>query len=342
MIRELVSLAPNLTIHIRSTAPPRVFEPLPVGWVRASAIDVGLVEKDPFTIDREASMSRLLAFMERRRAIIAEEVAVVRQLRPALIVADIPFLAGDVAAETGVPCVGISNFTWDWIYENLFGDDPRYAAVSGSISESYAKFSSLLELPFGKTCPAIVRKIRVPLIALQSRREPGDILTQLGIASDDRRPRALVGTRGSLASEILFRAAADAGEFLFLCPHETAGSLPPNAVGFALGANLDFSDVLRISDVVVSKLGYGMISECICAQVRLVWPPRDGFVEDDFVAAQAPAFVPMLRMPMENYWAGRWGKSLRSAMKLPPSEQVMATDGARVCASRLLGLLPKE
>ena len=335
VIRELISLSPDIQVHIRSAAPARVFEPLPPGWIETSDIDAGLVEKDPLTIDREGSLNRLIAFMARRDSIIADEVALVRRLKPELIVADIPFLAGDVAAEAGVPCMGISNFTWDWIYENLFGDDPRYAPLGRAIADSYAKMSPLLELPFGQTCPAIPRKVAVPPIALQSQRDPVEILAQLGIAPDDRRPRVLIGTRGALFPDILTRAAADAGEFLFLCPHESAAAVPPNGLAIPLGPGLDFSDVLKISDVVVSKLGYGMISECICSQTRLVWPPRDGFAEDDIVAAEAPKYVPILRMPIEAYQAGQWGTSLREAIQLPAAKHRLVTNGAQVCAAAI-------
>src|SRR6185437_8518563 len=204
-------------------------------------------------------------------------VQAVRRINPSLIVADIPFLAGDVAEQVGVPCVGISNFTWDWIYAHLFAGDPRYTILAESIDRSYAKFTSLLELPFGCTSSSIVKKVPVPLVAMRSRREPAEVLRQLGIPPEDRRPRVLVGTRGSMAPGTLARAAADAGEILFLCPQETTDSLPPNAKAVALGPGLDFSDVLTTCDILISKLGYGIVSECIATKKPMVWPPREGF-----------------------------------------------------------------
>lgn len=332
VIREFARLQPDATIRIRSAAPARVFEPLPAQWIETCDIDAGLVEIDPLNIDRENSLRRLLAFMGRRGEIIATEVAAIRRIEPRLIVADIPFLAGDVAAEAGVACVGISNFTWDWIYESLFAGDSRYAAAAGSIADGYAKLSALLELPFGRTCPSIGRKIPTPLIAMRSVRKPAEILAQLGISPEDRRPRVLFGTRGGLPPDTLASAAANASGFLLLCPDEPRHSLPANAVTFHIGPGLDFSDVLRISDAVISKLGYGIVSECIATQTRLVWPPRAGFAEDWVMENEAPQYLPMLRMPVEDFRAGRWGKSLSAAMQLPASTQTMRTDGAAACA----------
>ena len=335
VILALQATSPRLRIAIRSAAPARIFEPLPPSWVETSDIDAGLVENDPLTIDRESSLQRLQNFMARRADIVAAEVAVLRGNRPALIVADIPFLAGNVAAEVGVPCVGISNFTWDWIYENLFGADARYTDIAGSIAEGYAKMEAILQLPFGRVCPSFRQKIPMPLIAMQSSREPQAVLAQLGIGRDDTRPRVLFGTRGGLLPDTLARAAASAPEFLFLCPHEPTGTLPSNALSVMLGPTLDFSDVLRISDVVMSKLGYGMISECIATQTRLVWPAREGFAEDAIVAQEAPGVLPMMPIPVADFYAGNWGQFLRQAKNLPPATQAMPVNGAEQCAEFL-------
>ena len=342
VIRALGALRPDLSLHVRSATPPHIFEPLPAVRVQHSDIDCGLVEIDPLTIDREASLQRLMAFTDRRAAIVDREVQAVRELTPSLIVADIPFLAGSVARAADVPCVGISNFSWDWIYENLFCDDRQYAQIAPIVAEGYAAMSRLLHLPFGQVSSSFREIVPTPLIALRGQREPGEVLEQIGVDPCDRRPRVLFGTRGGVAPHILQAAANEAREFLFLIPGERGTELPENARAFALGPKLDFSDVLKTSDVVVSKLGYGMISECIASQSRLVWPPRQGFAEDAVVAAEAPRYLRMLPMPREEFLEGRWGEYLRDVMILPSPMDAMRTDGAEVCAQYLSNMVGCE
>lgn len=337
VIIALLRLRPALPIHVRSAAPTRIFQPLPADRVETTDIDCGLIERDPLTIDRPASLARLESFMGRRPQIVAHEAAVVRQMAAALIVADIPFLAGDVSRETGTPCIGVSNFTWDWIYDHLFGDAAAYLRLRALIESAHANLSALLELPFGQTSSAIATKLAMPLVAMKSRRSRDAVRQELGIA-DHHGPVALFGTRGSVPSEALWTAAAQCPQFLFLFPGES-GPFPPNARGVQLSASLDFSDLMLAADVVVSKLGYGIVSECIATQKRLVWPARQGFAEDDVVAAEAPRVAPMLQMAREDYYAGRWGQSLRSAMQLPPPAQTMPTDGADRCAEEILRFL---
>ncbi|MDB5332677.1 MAG: hypothetical protein JWP03_3828 [Phycisphaerales bacterium] len=335
VVLALSAQLPDAAVRIRSAAPAHVFEPLSPECIEKCDIDAGVVERDPLRIDREASLARLADFMRRRDAIVAEELAAVRRIGPGLIVADIPFLAGEVADRAGVRCVGISNFTWDWIYDHLFGDDGRYAVLAPLVREGYGKMEALLELPFGRTSPAIATKIAMPLIAGKSRLRNEEVLAQIGVPVDDPRPRVLFGTRGGLPPGALAVAARDAGEFLFLCVHEPPEGLPDNAKVVRLSPRLDFSDVLSISSVVVSKLGYGIVSDCIAAGVPLVWPRREGFVEDEIMAADAPKWLPMMRMEEEDYYAGRWGRSLRDALALPTPAEVMPTDGAEMCAEYL-------
>ena len=336
--RALAARSAGSSIHIRTAAPAHIFEPLPGINVDHSNIDCGLIEKDALTIDREASLTRLVGFMRGRDAIIGHELTVVRAIEPALIVADIPFLAGDVATAAGAACVGISNFTWDWIYENLFGDDPRYADLAPAIVAGYAKMNALLELPFGQTCPAIGHKIPTPLIAAHSVRDKQQILCGLGLA-DDVRPRVLLGMRGGLPPDTLIAGVQDAPAFLFLCPHAPATGLPDNARGIIIGPDLDFSDAVAISDVVISKLGYGIVSDCIAAQARLLWPPREGFAEDQVMAARAPRSLRMLPIPRDDFRHGRWGSYLREAMQLAAVLDLPRTDGAGVCADFLMRMV---
>lgn len=334
---------PDYSITVRTAAPPRVFDPLPQSLIEPCDIDAGLSEIDPLTIDRPRSLARVLAFMERRDAIAAAEVAAVQRIAPAMIVADIPFLAAEVARQTGVPCVGISNFTWDWIYEALFQDEAAYAAIAPLIRRAHAKFTALLELPLGMTSPAIATKIAMPLISMKSRRRSADILQRLRIAADDRRLRVLFGTRGALGLATLARAAAGAPRWHFLCAADPSVALPQNATGFALGRDLDFSDVLAISDVVVSKLGYGIISECIATQKPMIWPPRVGFAEDRIVADIAPRHMPLLPMPRDAFEAGDWLPYLDRAMNLlPETGEPMPTDGAEACASWLIDAIERR
>lgn len=318
VIRALRLEAPEVNVYVRTGAPAEMFAGLTAGPVVRPEIDAPVVERDPLTIDWPATLAGAADLLRRRRAIVAREVEAVREVDPALLVADVPFLAGEVAAALGVPCVAVSNFTWDWIYERHRAAHPDAAAVVRGARAAYAQMAALLQLPFGHDTGVFPQVLPVPLVARKSTREPAETLRLLGVDPADDRPRVLAGMRGGVSPVTLAAAAAGAPGFFFL---------PANRPGA-----VDFSDLLAVSDVVVSKLGYGMVADCIAAGTRLAWPRREGFREDEVTAAEAPRYLRMTEMSADDFRAGAWRATLERAMALPDPPESMALDGAAACA----------
>ena len=339
VIRALRDVAPGVNVYVRTAAPAGMFAGLTAGPVVPNAIDVPVIEQGPLAIDWNATLGAAADLLRLRRVVAAREVEAARELGPTLVVADVPFLAGDVAAALGVPCVAVSNFTWDWIYEPHRGRHPDGASVVRGTRSSYGQMAALLQLPFGHDTDVFPQVIPVPLVARRATREPGDVIRQLGIDPSDRRPRVLLGMRGGVGTETLARAAASAPDFLFLrldredAPPAQAENVRP----VRLEAGLDFSDLLAVSDVAVSKLGYGMIADCVAAGTRLVWPPRKGFREDEVTRVEAAKYLRMKEMPAEAFGTGEWGPTLRAVMELPDPPETMPLDGAAACAAALAG-----
>jgi len=336
VIRAMAERNRQVEAFVRSAAPAEMFKPLPPARVEHSSIDTGMAEEGPLKIDAAGTLRRLSDLLDRREAIVAEEAAAVRRLRPDLLVADIPFLAGDVAEAASVPCVAVSNFTWDWICDPLLNDDPAYAAVRPQIVAGYEKIHSILQLPFGGVSEGLRDRTPVPLIAGRSTRHRGEVLGHLGIEPNDRRPIALVALRGGVPRRVIKAAAIAAPDFLFLTAPLPADDLPENVRPVETGSTIDFSDLVAASDVVISKLGYGIVSDCLASGTALLWPRRTGFREDDVVEAECPRYMRTEEIPTELFFAGDWGAPLRDLLEQAgPAEQIR-TDGADVCARLLL------
>ncbi|HEX8913894.1 MAG TPA: hypothetical protein VF796_16210, partial [Humisphaera sp.] len=134
----------------------------------------------------------------------------------------------------------------------------------------------------------------------------------------------------------LAAAAAAAPDLLYVCPTNEPGDVPPGVLPAVVGGAgpdaLDFSDMLRACDVVVGKMGYGLVAECIASGVALLWPRRTGFREDEVVERDGPAVMRMRELPLADFHAGRWAEHARAAAALPQPPMVMRADGAEVCA----------
>src|SRR4029079_8733129 len=76
--------------------------------------------------------------------------------------------------------------------------------------------------------------------------------------------------------------------------------------------DLTYTDLLAAADVVATKLGYGIVSECIANKVALLYTLRRRFAAQDVVIAGMPSFVRCRAIDREALRAGQWAGDLAS------------------------------
>ena len=343
VLRALADRQPRWRLHVRSNVPEHLF----AGIDRLTfhrlpeSLDPGVVEDaDSLGIDVPATLDAIEGYHRRRASTVADEAAWLRAQRISLIVADFPPLAGEIAAECGVPCVGIGNFTWDWIYEPLIENGHR-RFLQDELRDGYRKMRCWLKLPFSHEAnrDLFPRVVDVPLVARRPRRPAHEVLQRLGIGAADGRPRVVLAMRGRIPPGARAAAASLNPDLLFL-HFDPVGGGRPNEIGVALGPELSFPDVLHVSDVAISKFGYGIVSECVSARKRLLCPPRLDFREDEIFAREAPAQLRLATISQADFRAGRWSQPLRGLLDQPVIEPSLPLDGAEVCAREIARFAP--
>ena len=99
-----------------------------------------------------------------------------------------------------------------------------------------------------------------------------------------------------------------------------------------------YPDLVGAADVVVTKPGYGIVSDCIGAGTRLVYTDRGDFPEYPVMVAEMPRYLPAVFASNEEVREGRLGPALEAVLALP-FPAAPRTDGAAVAAERLVGRL---
>jgi L-arabinokinase len=296
--------------------------------VRPVATDVGLVQRDALEIDEGASAARCAELDATWDTRVAAEVDFLRSSRARLVVADIPALPFEAAARAGVPAVGMSNFSWDWIYRHLAGRRPSFTASADRAARAYAGAALLLELPFAGDLSVFPERERVGFVARRPRVERADARRRLGL---DDRPAVLVSFGGiglpGLTPAVLAREAG----FRFLYPED----LETDQLD-ALG--LHYPDVVGAVDAVVTKPGYGIVTDAIAAGTRLVYTERGDFPEYPIMVSEMARHLACVHVGNDDLRAGRIGDAVRRVLTLetPPKPDL---DGASRAAARLLELL---
>lgn len=327
VINALVDRHPGVRVVIRSAVAPWLVSRTARPGVVLEQVetDTGVFQLDSLNLDEAATLVRARAFMATFPARVASEVAWLRQAGVTAVVADIPALGIAAAHAAGVPGIALGNFTWDWIYSGYAGG----AGLAEAIGAVYRHTTLALRLPMWggfATMPAV---LDVPFIARRSSRDPAEVRRLLGLPANER--LALVSFGGYGVAGLTVGALRQLAGYRALLPGDV-----DEAAMYVKG--LRYEDLVRAVDVVVSKPGYGIVSECLANDTALLYTSRGHFVEYDVLVAAMPRFLRAAFIGQADLLAGRWRAHLDALLAQPPPPEQPPANGAEVAALRILGL----
>jgi hypothetical protein len=254
------------------------------------------------------------------------------------VLGDIPPLAFAAAGAAGLQSIALANFSWDWIYGHLSVREPALAAAAAHAREAYGRAGLLLRLPFAGELSAFARVEDLPLVARRPAVEKAEARRRLGL---DAGPAVLLSFGGIGLPGLDPAAFAGLGAYQFVLTSSIGeGPVPRNLRrldGADLrAAGLGYADLVGAVDVVVTKPGYGIVTDCIGAHTRLVYTDRGDFPEYPVMVAEMARYLPAVFVSNEEVREGRIADALDAVMRLPFPEPPRI-DGAAVAAERLLG-----
>jgi L-arabinokinase len=341
VLRVVRARAPRLPIAVTTSAPSFLYEGTiapPLG-VRAVECDIGLVQRGALVIDETATAERWRAFAAGWDDLVRAEAAWMRAVGVRLVLGDIPPLAFAAAAEAGVRSVALGNFSWDWIYQHLAAREPALGEAASVARAAYGAAELLLRLPFAGDLGAFARIEDLPLVARRPRVERDDARKRLGLREG---PTVLLSFGGMGLPGLRPEAYGSLSDYRFLVTGASGdGPLPPNMrrlAGDELDdAGLDYPDLVGAIDVVVTKPGYGIVTDCIGAGTRVVYTDRGDFPEYPILARGLEEHLPAAFASNDDVRNGRLGDALESVLSrpVPPTPDL---SGAERAAERLLEL----
>ena len=105
------------------------------------------------------------------------------------------------------------------------------------------------------------------------------------------------------------------------------------------GAGLRYEDLVGAVDVVATKPGYGIISECVANGTDLLYTDRGDFAEYAVLVEAMPAMVRAEFLSHDELFGGNWDESLIRLQRRPRPPDVPATNGAAIVAAAIRDLL---
>ena len=325
LINEIVRQRDDVRIEVRTSVASWVF-----GRIRGSGVhvepcetDTGMVQFDSLGHDVEETARCAAAFYRDFGPRVAAECARLREIDARLVIGDAPPLAFAAARAADLPSVLVANFTWDWIYAFYPEFESLAPGVVETIAAAYAPAARALRLPISGGFESVAAVTEdVPFIARRSTRDPADTRRVLGIAPSQR---LVLSSFGGFGVTLPADQLAASG-LTVIGPTR----LPPEG--------LQYEDLVAAADLVVSKPGYGVVSECVAARKPLLYTSRGRFAEYDVMVAEMPRMLRCRYIEQADLLAGNWHDGIEALLGQEEPPQRPRVDGVSVVASAILGM----
>ena len=95
------------------------------------------------------------------------------------------------------------------------------------------------------------------------------------------------------------------------------------------------------ADAVVTKPGYGIVSECIANDAAILYTARGHFPEYDVIVEEMPKYMRSAFINHDDLFAGKWETHLDKLLAQSKPKKKPETNGAEVAADILLKALDK-
>jgi L-arabinokinase len=290
--------------------------------------DTGVVQIDSLRLDPAATIGQAQEFYTTLEARAAAEAELLRARGVRFVVADAPPLGCAAAAHTGIPSVVVSNFTWDWIYAEYREYLESAPALIPTIQAAYRLADAAWRLPMHGGFETLQSITDVPFVARHATRAPSDTRARLRLPLDRKLVLPSFGGYG-VAGIDLSSLDIDASWHVVRVPDASIYT-----------AGLRYEDLVRAVDVVLTKPGYGIISECIANDTAMVYTSRGRFVEYPLLAREMPRYLRCAYLENGALLAGRWRAAIDAAIGALPPPETPRTDGADVIADMIAARIP--
>ncbi len=338
IIRAINRLYPDWTVHIVSQLPAAFIANQADSTrnpIRAESYDVGMVQLDSIRVDIDATLGKISHIGHRRNELVQIESEFLTANRIAAVVADIPGIPIEAAARKGIPSIAVGNFGWDWIYSEFVPRDAAWEPVVKMFQEQYRQTSLLLRLPFCEEMEAFPRIEDIPLVASPGIARRSEIAAATGC--DERKRWILLSfTTLDWSEETLDRVERIQDcEFITVLPLEWHR----RNIHAISREQMTFSDAIASVDAVISKPGFGILSDCIVNRKPLIYADRSHFREYPILEASIRKYMKHLHIPAEKLYEGNLRESLESIWSRPEPPSDLSAGGDCIAAERIAGLL---
>ncbi len=271
-------------------------------------IDCGCLQKDTVEVDVPATLARYAEIESGRDLLMEKYSTAIRESGTDLVIGDIPPLAFPIAREAGVTAWSLCNFTWVDIYRPYLESHPRYRPMLERMEKDYSSAHRSLRMFPCMTGPHGTEDVATEAVATEtvgmvcrpgrSRRE--EFARRYGWDSAKRWCLIYVGSFG--LDGVAWERLSDYSDWEFIGLYDLPGA-PSNYHHIRKDLGFRYADLTASVDLVLGKLGYGLVTECLALGKPVFFLGRRDFAEYNLLKELVETRLSGVEIPLDRFLA---------------------------------------
>ncbi len=331
VVNALRQVQPNINL-ILYTALPRSyletrFNP-PFEHVAAKC-DIGMVMDSAIDVRVDASAEAYARFHEHWDLRIDKLIGQLKELKPDLVLANIPYAILYAATQLGLPAIAACSLNWADIYLHYCRHRPETELIHQQILSAYHSANVFLRFSPGMPMRDLPNVKPVGPVASLGRDRSQELKQRFNIHTSEQ--LVLIGMGG-------VDMPVSAQDWPKLCG--TCWFVPKSwGIHREDCLNIEnlgvpFIDLIASSDLLITKPGYGSFTEAACNGIPLLYVERGDWPEEPFLTQWLEQHGRCYRISRESFVSGKIDKKLMNAIATAPATRSSPT-GIKECVVEL-------
>ncbi|CRI62960.1 conserved hypothetical protein [Thiocapsa sp. KS1] len=299
--------------------------------------DVGMQQSNALEVDVPGSWIAYQAFHEAWTEKVRAEARRLEQLRPDLVLVNVPYLPLAAARLAEIPAVAICSLDWAGIFAHYFASHGEPAGrILAEMQAAYESALCFLQPEPSMAMPHLGNTKAIGPIAQVGRNCRSVVEKQIGLASGER--LVMVSLGGMEFRPPIEDWPALVG--LRLIVPASWKSRHPQTVAFE-DLGIPFIDALASSDLLIAKPGYGSFVEAVCHGIPVLYIERANWPEADAMIGWLLRYGVCARLSPTDLKQGTLVDAV-TALLVKPQASPRAPTGAAEAAEEIIAILAQR
>jgi L-arabinokinase len=239
-------------------------------------IDCGCLQPDTVAVDILGTLNQYAALNARRTELLENAVSLLQKLKIDLVIGDVPPLTFPIARQAQIPSLAVANFTWADIYAPYVQQYPQFSDLLETLRQDYLQANQVLW-----SWPHLPNTLFPQVMAVGPLFRQGQscrtmLAERFGLNPAKKWCLIYIGNYG--LEGIAWERLSDFTDYEFLGLYPLQGA-PNNYHLLTHTLDYRYADLTASVDVVLGKLGYNLVAECLGLSKPVIFLKRQDFCE---------------------------------------------------------------